>query len=213
MTELHVDNRAFATEVWEKLSRIDVSEHTDEIPKTGKRPAISYLAWHRAWTLLKRMYPGSTYSHRKDLYHPDGSVEVEVDVIISAGGAEQMFTNARLGVMDQWFNPIQNPTSRDINDTRQRCLVKALAFAGLGLNLWSDSNIPVGSLEDPISMEQLEQIQKLLVASDSDENLFMRWLRVETLEDIPVERFHSAVGMLERKIKRAEQREKQESKK
>ena len=74
MTEVHVDNRAFASEVWDKLSRIDVSEHTNEIPKTSKRPAISYLAWHRAWTLLKRLYPGSTYSHRKDIYHPNETV-------------------------------------------------------------------------------------------------------------------------------------------
>ena len=31
---------------------------------------------------------------------------------------------------------IVNPTSRDINDAKARCLVKVLGMFGLGLHLW-----------------------------------------------------------------------------
>jgi hypothetical protein len=199
-----VQYTSFAEEVWERLSRINAEDHVDQIPATGKRPAISYLAWHKAWTLLKTRFPASTYSHKPDLWHPDGTVEVEVDVVIAH---EFNFnnittTNARLGVMDSYFNPIKNPTARQINDARQRALVKALAFAGLGLNLWSDSVIPVGKLEDPISYDQLEELTKLIKETETDEHTFLNWCECESLDQLPVHRYASAFGLLQAKLRK-----------
>jgi len=191
---------SFSEEVWDVLSRIDITEHIDTIPATGKRPQISYLSWSRAWTLLKRNFPGSTYAHRQDIIHPDSTVEVEVDVVIS-NGAEQQFTNARLGVMDNWFNPIANPTARQTNDARQRALVKALAFAGLGLNLWGDSMIPVGTLDDPISFDQLAVLNDLIASTETDLDNFLKWVGVDTLEEMPFERYGSALKLLEAKAR------------
>jgi hypothetical protein len=193
--------KPFPEQVWETLSRIDVTDHIDTIAATGKRPEISYLSWSAAWMLLKRNFPGSTYSHRPDLHHEDGTVEVEVDVVIQGNGSETQFTNARLGVMDNWFNPITNPTARQVNDSRQRALVKALAFAGLGLNLWGDSMVPVGTLNDPIDLNQIEQLEKLLESTGSDIEKFLRWAGVEKVEDIPVERYPSALRLLESKAR------------
>ena len=191
---------SFSEEVWDVLSRIDITEHIDTIPATGKRPQISYLSWSRAWTLLKRNFPGSTYAHRQDIIHPDSTVEVEVDVVIS-NGTEQQFTNARLGVMDNWFNPIANPTARQTNDARQRALVKALAFAGLGLNLWGDSMIPVGTLDDPISFDQLAVLNDLIASTETDLDNFLNWVGVDTLEEMPFERYGSALKLLEAKAR------------
>ena len=194
---------SFEESVWNTLSRIDVADHTDRIKATGKRPAISYLPWHKAWLLLKRKFPASTYSHRNDIRHPDGTVEVEVDVVIAAStGGEHMFTNARLAVMDGYVNPISNPTARQVNDSRQRALVKALAFAGLGLNLWGDDNIPVGKLDDPINDQQFMALSELIEASETDLNSFLRWAEIEDLHDLPFEKFHPARTMLEIKLRR-----------
>ena len=192
----------FAKRVWDKLSREDVTPHIDVIEATGKRPQISYLSWSNAWTLLKRAFPGSTYSHRPDLHHPDGTVEVEVDVVISDGTGDTMFTNARLAVMNFYFDPIIKPTAREINDARQRALVKALAFAGLGLNLWSDSSIPVGKLDDPITPEQLVKLEILLESTESDVEKFLAWCEVDNLKLLPFERYHSALSLLEAKQRR-----------
>ena len=202
---------SFEEQVWETLSRIDTSDHVDTIEATKKRPAVKYLSWSIAWTLLKRKFPGSTYSHRPDLIHEDGTVEVEVDVVICKSGSETMFTNARLAVMDFYFGPIVKPTARETNDARQRCLVKALAFAGLGLNLWSDSSIPVGKLDDPISMEQHTKLADLIEETNTAEHDFLRWCEVDDLMDLPYERYHSALRLLQAKRRRQQTEKKSES--
>lgn len=209
---------SFAEEVWHKLSRIDVSDHVDYIEATAKRPEIAYVAWHTAWALLKRNFPASTYRHAEDIRHPDGTVEVEVDVCIRGqsreGGetgsqmlnATQM-TNARLSVMDMWMNPIANPTARQVNDSRQRVLVKALAFSGLGLNLWGEDPLPVGVMEDPIDDDQLTLITDLIEKSETNEESFLKWCGCEKLADMTKERYPSAKALLQQKIAR-KQREK-----
>jgi hypothetical protein len=193
---------SFSEEVWDVLSRIDIIDHIDVIKSKGKRPDISYLSWSRAWTLTKRKFPASTYSHRSDLIHSDGTVEVEVDVIISRDATENQFTNARLGVMDHFFNPIPNPTARQVNDSRQRALVKALAFAGLGLNLWGDSMIPVGTLDDPITAAQHELLSDLIEKTETDIPKFLDWCQCDDLLELPFEKFGSAKGLLEAKYAR-----------
>lgn len=214
MNKTELASLPFEARVWETLSRVDVSEHTDSLPQTKKRPAVSYLAWHVAWMLLKRNFPASTYTHRPDLHHQDGTVEVEVDVVIALStGAETQFTNARLAVMDNYFNPIPNPTARQINDSRQRALVKALAFAGLGLNLWGDDIIPVGTLDDPIDDEQLEMLEDMLERSKSDRKRFLKWCGVDELSELPFERFRSASGLLEAKLRKMAQDEEKKDEK
>jgi hypothetical protein len=203
--EVHVP---FEQTVWDTLSRIDVNDHVDHLPKTKKRPAVAYLPWHKAWTLAVRKFPASTYSHRADITHSDGTMEVEVDLVISNGSSER-FMNARLPVMDSWFNAIPNPNARDINDARQRCLVKALAFCGLGLNLWAGDIIPVGRLSDPITPTQYDELKELIEETETDEQRFLDWCEVENLEDLPFERFGSAARLLHAKLARKKQAEKE----
>lgn len=196
----------FNARVWNTLSRIDVSDHVAMLEATAKRPAIGYLPWHKAWILVKRKFPGSIYYHKPDITHPDGTVEVEVEVFIMDDSedlhVEKFYTSARLAVMNMYFGAIEKPNARDINDARQRCLVKALAFAGLGLNLWSESNIPVGKLDDPISTEQYEDMMKLIESTETDEAKFREWCEVDRLADMPFERYHSAMSLLEAKARR-----------
>lgn len=192
--------KLFAQEVWDTLSKADTAEHEKALPSSGNRPAIGYLPWHKAWMLLKREFPASTYRHNPDLVYKAGSVEVEVMVFIRKEiGGEIMETNARLAVMDNRFNAILDPQSREVNDARQRCLVKALAFAGLGLHLWSESPLPVGRFEDPISKKQLEKLEKLIEDTDTNLEYFEEWCGCKVAE-LPVERFPSAMNLLSAKV-------------
>ena len=187
----------FAEEVWDVLSRVDVTDHAGHLPKTKKRPAVAYLPWHKAWNLVKREFPATMYEHSDDLIHNAGSVEVEVNVIIRKdwGDSPAIFAMARLAVMDHFFNAILDPNSREINDARQRCLVKALAFAGLGLNLWSESPMPVGRQSDPISKKQLATLEKLIDETGTDIEFFEEWCECKLVE-LPKERYASAHGLL-----------------
>ena len=197
----------FAERVWDVLSNTDVSTHVEVLSgknKQGqqKRPDVNYLSWHKAWMFLKREFPASVYTHMPDMIHKADSVEVEVEVlIIGDTEGEVQTTSARLAVMDGYFNAILCPDSTQINKSRQRCLVKALAFAGLGLNLWSESPLPVGSFSDPINAKQVAILEQLIEKTKVNQDTFLEWLGVETLVDIPKELYPKAKLQLEAKLK------------
>lgn len=195
---------SFEQRVWDTLSRIDVSNHVSYLEATAKRPEVSYLPWHKGWALLKRKFPASRFHYEDDIHHNDGTMEVGVNVTIreESDGTDAVFAYARLPVMNHRFFAIENPNARDINDARQRCLIKALAFAGLGLNLWSDSIIPVGKMEDPVSVEQYGILVDMVEKTETDMEKFIEWCEVEDLKDLPYERYQSALSLLEAKLRR-----------
>ena len=194
--------KPFASLVWDTLADIDVGPYCKQIEATAKRPVVTYLPWHQAWMLLKRAFPASFYEYMPDIHHVDGSIEVGVVVSISDGSTNRQTTTARLAVMT--FNAIANPNAREVNDSRQRVLVKALAFAGLGLNLWDkDSEIPVGRIDEVINDAELAEIEILMEATKTDATSFLRWAEAEHLADMSYTKFKSAKAMLE--AKRAKQ--------
>ena len=194
---------SFEAQVWDVLSHIEVEDHMSHLPKTGKRPPIPYLPWHKAWLLVVREFPATQFEYDDHEVYTDGTVEVGVKVVIqSERSGNVRIVQAKLAVMDNYFGAIENPTSRQINDSRQRCLVKALAFAGLGLNLWSESIEPVGKLDDPISVDEFDNIMNLVESTDSDIDAFLKWCKVEELVDLPYERYGSAISLLEAKARR-----------
>lgn len=137
-------------EIIEKLSKIDVSQFVKE--KIG----LKYLSWADAWAILTEYFPDSHYSFIEypeyvldktgkwvatgrdvDYRMTNAGCEVTVNVYIK----EQKFTMS-LYVMDNRNKPVSNPNYAQINKTQQRCLVKALALAGLGLNLYQGEDLP-----------------------------------------------------------------------
>lgn len=193
---------SFEQQVWDSLSQMDISLHTETM--AGPRGmTITYLPWHKAWLMVKRLYPASAYCHETDITHEDGTMEVGVTVWIretNAPDAPFVETYARLGVMDAKFNAIPTPDARAVNDGRQRALVKALAFAGLGLSLWSGgSQVPVGTLDKPISPKQVAELVALIDSTGSNMTQFLAWAGVEKLDDLSLEKFESATRLLKGK--------------
>ena len=119
-------------EIWDTLHNVDVSEYTEE------KMNLTYLSWARAWMLLMEHYPEAIYSfvdYDGIPYRtlPDGTAEVITQVQIG-----NHLRSMSLPVMDYKNNPVVNPNARQVNDNRQRCLVK---------NLESDE--PVVVIEQP----------------------------------------------------------------
>jgi hypothetical protein len=201
-----VNDLGFEGRVWDKLSHIDVDPHVSYLPKTNKRPAIPYLPWHKAWMLLVRAFPASQLEYDDHIFYADQTVEVGVRIMVQTNrNGPVRFVQQKLAVMNSYFGAIENPTAREINDARQRCLVKAIAMTGLGLNLWSESVEPVGKLDDPITPEELEEIMGLIKETDSDMTAFLKWCRVDELVQLPYERLGSALAMLDSKKRRMAQ--------
>lgn len=181
-------------DLWERFSKMDVSDYVEQGTKGGRK--FSYLGWEAAWTLFRNECPHGRRWDGEDILMEDGSVEVEVWVQV--GEAKGY---ARLAVMNQSFQGISNPTSRQVNDARQRCLVKALAINfGLGLSLWTENpDVAVGTMDECIDEYQADSIRKMVEKTGSDLQALLDWARVEKLEDMPAKKYTQARAMLRSK--------------
>lgn len=177
---------SFAKEVWDTLSKIDVSDHIE------KKEGLSYLSWAWAWGELKKHYPQATYEIYKEegkpvFYFEDHSgFMCYVTVCI-----EDLCHEMWLPVMDyknkamksepyeyQVWNKykkqyeakrVEAATMFDVNKTIMRCLVKCIAMFGLGHYIYAGEDLPEkemieppkdyagdGSGLQPVSQDQLE---------------------------------------------------------
>lgn len=135
--------------VYEVLSNINVK------PKLEKKGQVDYLSWANAWGMVKQAYPDANYKitefpefiQTKNGWEPTGrdvdyrqtSAGVEVETVVTINGESY---SSKLFVMDYRNKPVLNPNYFDINKTQQRALVKALAIAGLGLNVYAGEDLP-----------------------------------------------------------------------
>lgn len=188
--------------IYERLSKINVKPYLNTIriyAKKSKRYVnLSYLSWAKAWGLVKAIYPSASY-HIKEYPNwvklRDGSfqqagtldyritsVGCEVEVTVTIDGHN--FTQ-KLYPMDRTNSPILRPNIKDINKAQLRCLVKALATAGLGLNVYAGEDLP--STEDetahkpePMSKRTYKRPAPKPVMSKDDEAI---WKHADKISD------------------------------
>lgn len=131
---------------WELLSSIDVSS------KIEKKSNLSYLSWAWAWGVLKANFPDASFiKHHSPAtgmpYFADHNGFAFVRVTVSLGPDLETVTEF-LPVLDHRNKAIQNPDSFAINNSLQRCLVKAIAYIGLGHYIYAGEDLP----EDYVSV-------------------------------------------------------------
>ena len=123
--------------IWDTLSKINVNQHVE------KKNGFSYLSWAWAWGVLMENFPNSKFSFEKfdggseTFYYPDGTAEVRCALTVE-GITRVMW----LPVMDHRNNAITKPNARAINDTKMRCLVKAMSLFGLGHYIYAGEDLP-----------------------------------------------------------------------
>ena len=152
--------------IYSTLSKIDVSRLID------KKMGLNYLSWAKAWGLVKSIYPdadkeiteypeylptqngwvatGRTVDYRLTI----AGCEVEASVIIEG----QKFSS-QLYVMDNHNKTVMKPNYSQINKTQMRALVKALAFAGLGLNVYAGEDLPSEKDETPTKISKAQRFE------------------------------------------------------
>jgi hypothetical protein len=131
----HVDGPT-ADFIWKTLKKINVSEHTE---KKGPRK-LTYLSWTWAYSTMMDNFPSFRFRFDANEVHPDSTVTVHVACTI--GNVTQTMW---LPVMDNASKVMasqMSPTSRDISDTKMRCLVKCMALFGLGLYIFAGEDLP-----------------------------------------------------------------------
>lgn len=169
---------SFEKKVWEEMSHLNVND------KTSKKMNLTYLSWSDCWATLADYYPESNYEFGEPIYYNDETVEVSCVVTIKEGD-KQFSRKMYLPVMDHRNNSVVNPTSRQISDARQRCLVKAVAVAtGLGLYIYRGEDLPSEDKPKRINKELVQQyVKQFMEALDSEDGLALRQLGDELKED------------------------------
>ena len=143
-------------EVWDNLSKIDCSD------KIEKKMNLSYLSWAWAWGVLQEHYPQAQYLFYQGegdvpyVKYPDGTAEVRCRVSI-----DNLNREMTLSVMDYKNNAVQNPNSRQVNDTKMRCLVKCLAMYGLGHYIYAGEDVPSADKE-PVKKKPITELKNVV---------------------------------------------------
>lgn len=124
-------------QVWKTLSNVNVNDRAE------KKMNLTYLSWAWAWGTLMEHYPFATYKFDEEATSSNGTVMTNCTLTI--GNLERsMF----LPVMDYKNNSIANPTSRQVSDTRMRCLVKCMAMFGLGHYIYAGEELPDSKVDE-----------------------------------------------------------------
>lgn len=148
-------------QISDTLSKIDVSPFLDTIKGKGNF-SLSYLPWSAAVSIMNKSFPNWSYGFKQFMpdtvikKNPDGSEIIRKphntqDYVIDSTGChmECIVTicghkyHSSLYVMDTRNNAIRDPKLIDqanINKTKMRCIVKTLAFAGLGTSVFLDGD-------------------------------------------------------------------------
>jgi hypothetical protein len=127
--------------IWKTLSNINVNEFTEE------KGGLTYLSWSHAWRIMMENYPemsvkwnGTTDENgviRDVTYYEGGTAMVSCTVTIG-----EVQRECWLPVMDYRNKAIAHPSSRDISDAKQRCLVKCFSLYGLANYIYSGDALP-----------------------------------------------------------------------
>tara|TARA_R100001510_G_scaffold44478_1_gene41024 strand:+ start:1087 stop:1692 length:606 start_codon:yes stop_codon:yes gene_type:complete len=135
------------SDVFKTLAAVDCSAHTE------KKGNFTYLSWTWAWSLVKSHYPTATFE--KVVFHDNqnnplpfmrdtkGNTYVQTTVTIEGESHSEIYP-----VLDFKNKAMPFPDSFAVNTALQRCLVKTIAYFGLGLNIYAGEDLPVMDTEE-----------------------------------------------------------------
>jgi hypothetical protein len=195
-----------------KLSAINVSEHIE------KKGQFSYLSWPFAVQQLRNFDEKATWAVMRFDGLPYQKTELGVFVEVSV--TVQNVTLSQIHpVLDSKNRPLMEPSAFDINTSIQRCLVKAIALHGLGLNVYAGEDLPQGesngettkplaTVKPPhrstpkgevvlLTEKQLGYINKLVAESKTDVQQLLGFFGFDSLEHIPKSEVNRVIRVLE----------------
>jgi len=145
-------------EVWETLSKVDVSAYT----KKAEGKFGNYIPWHYARAILSHFYP-----QYRVIWLPSEKFEDQTMMLHCRVEIDHLSQPCWLPVYNDKYHAIANPNADDIQDNMQRCMVKCMAYFGLGMQVFHNgSGTPEElELENPNATSK-EQLAKALVLID-----------------------------------------------
>jgi hypothetical protein len=144
------------TSVFENLMQVDLGAFIQQ------KDSLRYVAWANAYAELQKHYPNSLYEivrfpdEQGRFVLPFLRTEVGyfVEVVVTVEGIRK---SCMLPVMDEFNQALECPNALDINNSTQRCLVKAIALHGLGLYVYAGEEFPSDAWAEPGNNGYLEE--------------------------------------------------------
>lgn len=134
--------------IFQKLSEVDVNH------LVAMRDGFGYLPWSQAVYLLRINDPSATWEVKRFATKSGSLVPYLqtplgyfVEVAVTCGGVTLSQIHP---VFDENNLPITTPTVNDIHNSTQRCLVKAIALHGLGLQVYAGEESPLGTVMEKV---------------------------------------------------------------
>jgi len=164
MTKKKTTTKKKDPSIWEVLSVIDCSEHIE------KKGGFNYLSWAWAWGMLMEHYPDATFeNHLNSNEYPcfmdqNGYAMVRVTLCVDGKCHTEDFM-----VLDFRNKAVQNPDSFQVNTALKRCLVKAMAYFGLGHYIYAGEDLPPSAKADPLD-ENFNRDHAVAVVNTYHEN-------------------------------------------
>jgi hypothetical protein len=157
---------------YNELRKINVNEHTD------KKGNLTYLSWSYAVDTLLQHDPMATWEFPEPKTYNDTMM---VYCNVTALGKTMKM---QLPVMDHRNQAIKNPDSRKISDSAMRCLAKCIACFGIGLYIYSGSDLPEEeSTTQQVTQRDIDHCVDRINKSDSVDKLMEIYHQVSTWYD------------------------------
>jgi hypothetical protein len=194
-----------------KLLSIDVSKYIE------RKGQFDYLSWPYAVSQLRLADPEATWEVKR--FNGLPFMETDLGYFVEVSASVQGVSLSQIHpVLDGRNRPIPSPTTFDINSSIQRCLVKAIALHGLGLNVYAGEDLstleqedtntnvtPIAPQERPqpsgvtITPAQLRYIESLVDELGVDVHKLLDYFGFESLEAIPKSEASRVIKALESK--------------
>jgi hypothetical protein len=187
-------------QIWDTLSKVDVSKHVE------KKGRFKYISWAWAWGILMEHYPEATfYNESNDDGYPCffdkegyGMVRVRVQIV-------DICHTECLPVLDYSNSPIKNPNSFEVNTALKRCLVKAMAYFGLGHYIYANEDLPPASKVEVAKaalseMAKRKAVEAYMEHTDNKgkEASLLAWAGVESLDELTIEQINKTHKQMEK---------------
>tara|TARA_R100000654_G_scaffold15684_2_gene33345 strand:- start:517 stop:1215 length:699 start_codon:yes stop_codon:yes gene_type:complete len=162
--------------VWRTLDAVDLSEYHQQIDtgrtdKKGKPIMFTYVSWTDAWKVLMEYYPYAEYEFLPETYENNNTVMTHCNLKIG-----KLTRYMWLPVMNFRNQSVVNPTTREIQDARMRCLVKAISMYGLGAYLFRGEDLPSAEKDKEelaVKMEKKTSKSPMYIFKNLDEEILV----------------------------------------
>lgn len=159
-------------ELFESMYMLDLSGKVEKDYK-----GLNYISWANAYKLAMERDPEFKFEVLEDsdgfpLFSRGGCHMVKT-VVTMFGETKKMF----LPVMDNKHRAVENPDSRDVNDTIMRCLVKNIALFGIGLSLYVGEDLEQFKTPDQLMKEAEDKLKADDMPTPKDRKIFIDVLK------------------------------------